>query len=218
VEKGKRLASALGSAGKVAASATGAFTLSHLLQKLSVHALWAPAELRVVVEVLTTLLGTTLFLRVQARPRGKGEAGRRLTTSVLWTLGAVLLFVGYLNLRSACVISWDPAQWREGKSPADLEAAPEFVDVAGGHVYIPLELPESMEEYIERAYPASAGVGGLQAMLQREPDLLFDKLREEGSLASSATSALFLVVHLAIVACVAIAAALAGARLGPDPA
>jgi hypothetical protein len=57
--------SPLKSVGKVAASATAAFTLSHMLQQLSGHALWVPVQLRVAVEVFTTLLGTVVFLRMQ---------------------------------------------------------------------------------------------------------------------------------------------------------
>lgn len=211
--------SALKSAGKVAASATAAFTLSHMLQQLSGQALWMPSQLRVAVEVFTTLLGTIVFLRVQGRPRTKGAKRRGLSLAILWALGAVVFFVAYMWLRSACLISWDPAQWKTTNPEADFAALPDFVDPVEGQVYIPLVLPAELQDYLEElGRNPSASFGGLQWILLTEPDLLFDWLRGEARMQLWATSALFLFVHLAIISCVAVAAALAGARLKPDAA
>jgi hypothetical protein len=210
---------ALGTAGKVAASATAAFTLSHLLQQLSGQALWVPSQLRVAVEVFTTLLGTAIYMRLQGRPRTVAGKKRSASLAIAWVMGAVLLFVGYLWLRSTCVVSWDPADWKVGKDDADIAALPDFVDSSGGQVYVPLRFPADLQSYVEQVdRDAIPGIGGLQEILMKEPDYLFDCLRGEGRMHLWATSVLFLVLHLAIVACVAVSAALAGARLKADPA
>jgi hypothetical protein len=149
------------------------------------------------------------------------EAARRrgLSFSIAWAVGAVLLFVAYLWLRSTCVLSWDPADWKQGKTEADIAALPDFVDPVGGQVYIPLSLPAKPQAYVDAVgRRAPGGIGGLQLILLTEPDLLFDWLRGEARMRLWATSAIFLLVHLAIISCVAIAAALAGARLKQEPA
>jgi hypothetical protein len=202
-------------AAKVVASATVAFTFSHVLQKLSGQALWLPAELRVAVEVFATMIGTFVFLLAGKQPRAAAAQRRNLLKATAWTVVAVVFFVAYMWLRARCVVSWDPAEWREGKEPSDIEALPSAVDVQHGRIYIPLTFPPEQQDYLaslEREDPH--GLDGLQILLQDEPDHLFDWLR--GTLIKPLwmTSVYFLIVHLLIIVCVALGAAYGGARMG----
>jgi hypothetical protein len=200
-------------AAKVAASATGTFTLSYVLQQLSGHALWVPPQLRVIIEVFTTMLGTTLFLLFLRKSRNLAERRRSLWKALAWIVAALAFFVVSLWLRAECVISWDPADWRVDKEPSDLAALPSFVDVEHGEVYVPLRFLPDQEAYIAALGRADGeGVGGLQLLLQQEPDRLFDWLRVSLRTQLWQTSAVFLCVHLAIIACAALATACAGAR------
>ena len=208
--------------GATAASAAGAFTLSHMLQQLSGHALWVPVQLRVAVEVFTTLLGTCVFLLVTSRnqspaagattPATKTGAARRrqLIKAIVWTTGAVALFVVYMWLRAECVISWDSATWKKD-NPTER---PEFADPENGWIYIPLVFPTQEKAYIDQVGKTNSdGLDGLQWIAQNEVDRLFDWLRVPLRMYLWGTSALFLLVHLSIITCVATAAAYAGARL-----
>jgi len=229
----EELGSPVKRAARVLLPAGGALSLSHLLQQLSGRALWVPAELRIAVEVFTTLLGTVIFLLIINRPdarMGQGRTGKASAAAgqvgrhsfgraVVCAVAAVALFVLYMWLRAECVISWDARSWmqanRQADGTVDTSDISGFVDVAHGQVYVPLVRPKDDQAYIDEVGKGNEdGLDGLQWMLLREPDRLFDWLRTKWRMYLWVTSVLFLVVHLGIIACVAAAAAFAGGQLG----
>jgi hypothetical protein len=150
-----------------------------------------------------------------------------MASAIGWTLAAIMLFVPYMYLRARCVISWDATEWANNNA-ADMQkakaeglgvsnAAPaDFVDVEHGLIYIPLFFPESQQSYFDSVakLKSNRGMSGVQVVLQTEPDRLIDWIRDEPTrMYLWATSVLFLINHLLIIVCVALAAAYAGAKL-----
>ena len=108
--------------------ATGAYFLARSLARLSGIALWVPEEWRNTVDVLTATLGGSVFVAAQAvldfynpgiseRARKQDKHIRKqrqikiLLIAVLAILLALVSLAGFMRLRAACVVAFDPRDW-----------------------------------------------------------------------------------------------------------
>jgi hypothetical protein len=130
-----------------AAGAPATLYFSHTLLKLSGSALWLPPEWRRSIEVLATLLGTTIFAWLLHASSGpfpaaeldgnkpaevvgqvhlsrQGSRQRRFGLALAWIAGFAVFLSAYMMLRGACVYPFSRyAEWRDQEAKMEAAAA-----------------------------------------------------------------------------------------------